>query len=503
MLWVRNFESNCKPLAQAVGNQLASARFSGLASCFLGDIFSSMSVRISTVQGQQDAAVQELADIMQEMAKRLEEQDARQKNHQRDYTMEVGAMKRRMEDMLQSSLRDCRTIREEYDTAVDSLGNLMEDVARRVTKAVQHYEERFSCDLDKLREHVDKSLSTHGAVLSQKIDAAMAAMETRTVQEMDREDSEDGATGSASTKLAPNNPEVMRRVESIGHMLRAEALAQSQAFEAKLASVEASHSAESKRLQGMLSSSFSQLQGLQRSISQLECGLASASSPPPHLENMLASFSTGQLGASPTMSKSPSSLGEKPDKTPEKETEGALRQELASKLRGIASSVQSVLCALDETTKSSRGQSPVASKRGNKSPVHLPLNPAGTLEKQMRQKDTEAPRPNVLASTLKQEETRPGGMQPQHARVHGKLARRRESNPGSGQTARMAGGIDARVQQQQQQMNQYAAAKARVTQPGMQMQMPPHMVGRMNGVFPVARSGAVSPQQAMPINFRR
>ena len=43
-------------------------------------------------------------------------------------------------------------------------------------------------------------------------------------------------------------------------MLRAEALAQSQAFEAKLASVEAGHTAESKRLQGMLQSSYAQLQ---------------------------------------------------------------------------------------------------------------------------------------------------------------------------------------------------------------------------------------------------
>lgn len=33
------------------------------------------------------------------------------------------------------------TAGEEYDAAVDSLGSLMEDVARRVTKAVQHYED--------------------------------------------------------------------------------------------------------------------------------------------------------------------------------------------------------------------------------------------------------------------------------------------------------------------------------------------------------------------------
>ena len=33
---------------------------------------------------------------------------------------------------------------EEYDAAVDSLGSLMEDVARRVTKAVQHYEDASS-----------------------------------------------------------------------------------------------------------------------------------------------------------------------------------------------------------------------------------------------------------------------------------------------------------------------------------------------------------------------
>ena len=37
------------------------------------------------------------------------------------------------------------TAGEEYDAAVDSLGSLMEDVARRVTKAVQHYEDVIPC----------------------------------------------------------------------------------------------------------------------------------------------------------------------------------------------------------------------------------------------------------------------------------------------------------------------------------------------------------------------
>lgn len=55
------------------------------------------------------------------------------------------------------------------------------------------------------------------------------------------EGSEDGT--SASTKA----PRDLRRVDGLAHQLRAEALAQSKAFEAKLQSLEAGHCAEVKR----------------------------------------------------------------------------------------------------------------------------------------------------------------------------------------------------------------------------------------------------------------
>ena len=42
----------------------------------------------------------------------------------------------------------CPSVLQEYDLALDSLGNLIEDVARRVARAVQRFEDRPKfCDL--------------------------------------------------------------------------------------------------------------------------------------------------------------------------------------------------------------------------------------------------------------------------------------------------------------------------------------------------------------------
>lgn len=312
--------------------------------------------------------VQELTEIMQELAKRGEEQDARFKSQQMEQKMETAALKRRMEDLQQSSLKEVKTVRQEYDLALDSLGSLIEDVARRMTRAVQRFEERGIADLERTRDQVEKSLATHSTILTQKIDAALAAAVDRSSQASDhadresREGDEDhgGGTGSASAKKPHQQIETMRRVETIAQMLRNEALAQSQAFEAKLSSIEAAHSAEAKRWQGMLSSSFTQLQGLQRSISQLECGLTPS----------------GPQGGSISMPLAPHAKIEKEITSAEK-----LREDLSRKLRGIASSVNGALVSL-ESQAETRGQSPQRAR----SPVVLPLNPAGTMEKQMRQR---------------------------------------------------------------------------------------------------------------------
>eukprot|EP00439_Symbiodinium_sp_Y106_P044796 s3476_g5.t1 len=320
--------------------------------------------------------VQELTDIMQELAKRVEDQDARLKSQQMEQKMETAALKRRMEDLQQSSLKEVKTVRQElldlntgeYDLALDSLGSLIEDVARRMTRAVQRFEERGIADLERTRDQVEKSLATHSTILTQKIDAALAAAVDRSSQASDhadresREGDEDhgGGTGSASAKKPYQQIETMRRVETIAQMLRNEALAQTQAFEAKLSSIEAAHSAEAKRWQGMLSSSFTQLQGLQRSISQLECGLTPA----------------GPQGGSIPMPLAPPAKNDKEITNAEK-----LREDLSRKLRGIASSVNGALVSL-ESQAETRGQSPQRAR----SPVVLPLNPAGTMEKQMRQR---------------------------------------------------------------------------------------------------------------------
>jgi len=312
--------------------------------------------------------VQELTDIMQELAKRVEDQDARLRSQQMEQKMETAALKRRMEDLQQSSLKEVKTVRQEYDLALDSLGSLIEDVARRMTRAVQRFEERGIADLERTRDQVEKSLATHSTILTQKIDAALAAAVDRSSQASDhadresREGDEDhgGGTGSASAKKPYQQIETMRRVETIAQMLRNEALAQTQAFEAKLSSIEAAHSAEAKRWQGMLSSSFTQLQGLQRSISQLECGLTPA----------------GPQGGSIPMPLAPPAKNDKEITNAEK-----LREDLSRKLRGIASSVNGALVSL-ESQAETRGQSPQRAR----SPVVLPLNPAGTMEKQMRQR---------------------------------------------------------------------------------------------------------------------
>ncbi|CAE7460565.1 unnamed protein product [Symbiodinium sp. KB8] len=284
----------------------------------------------------------------------------------------------------------------EYDLALDSLGSLIEDVARRMTRAVQRFEERGIADLERTRDQVEKSLATHSTILTQKIDAALAAAVDRSSQASDHADRESregkcqlfvlqseydsvptkeghidrdlylgdedhgGGTGSASAKKPHQQIETMRRVETIAQMLRNEALAQTQAFEAKLSSIEAAHSAEAKRWQGMLSSSFTQLQGLQRSISQLECGLTPS----------------GPQGGSISMPLAPHAKIEKEITSAEK-----LREDLSRKLRGIASSVNGALVSL-ESQAETRGQSPQRAR----SPVVLPLNPAGTMEKQMRQR---------------------------------------------------------------------------------------------------------------------
>lgn len=91
--------------------------------------------------------------------------------------------------------------------------------------------------MEKLRDHVDKSLSSQVAVLTEKME--LLQNEPRVGLS---EGSEDGT--SASTK-APRDP--LRRVDGVAHQLRAEALAQSKAFEAKLQSLEAGHCAEVKR----------------------------------------------------------------------------------------------------------------------------------------------------------------------------------------------------------------------------------------------------------------
>lgn len=339
----------------------------------------------------QESQLSNLAEIVTEMMKRIDDQELRNKTMQTQNSLEVQALKRRMEDLQNQTIKDAKTIREEYDAAVDSLGSLMEDVARRVTKAVQHYEERFTSDLEKLREHVTKTINTQSTVLTQKIDAALAE---KTRQDGDREgESEDANSGTASTaKMARNTDVIMRRIESMAHMLRAEALAQSQAFEAKLASVEAGHSAETKRLQGMLQSSYCQLQGLQRSISAMECGLFSKPQSPRQnssLQQMVGSM------------KVPHRVNE--PKEPKDSSEPTLREDLCNKLRNIQSSVTGVLTVLDSSANSAtRGQSPNVKQRYNKSPVQLPINPAGTLEKQMRQKEYEG-RASPLMSTLTEE----------------------------------------------------------------------------------------------------
>eukprot|EP00438_Fugacium_kawagutii_P017341 Skav229811 [mRNA] locus=scaffold567:352479:363035:- [translate_table: standard] len=158
----------------------------------------------------------ELGEAEAALARRQAEEN---KTIQTQNSLEVQAMKRRLE---------------EYDTAVDSLGNLMEDVARRVTKAVQHYEEG------------------HNELQCWKM-LDVDLMGERMVTDMEKlRGSEDANSGTASTAKLPsrNTDIIMRRIESMAHMLRAEALAQSQAFEAKLTSLEASNNAESKRHMG-------------------------------------------------------------------------------------------------------------------------------------------------------------------------------------------------------------------------------------------------------------
>ncbi|CAK9070838.1 Uncharacterized protein SCF082_LOCUS35157 [Durusdinium trenchii] len=421
----------------------------------------------------QDSQLNQLADIVSELMKRMDEQEVRNKTVQTQNNLEVAAMKRRMEDLQQHAIKDAKTLREEMDHVVDSLGNLTEDVARRVTKAVQHYEERFTADLEKLREHLDKSINTQSSVLSQKIEAALSASDRHGHEEREGE-SEDGANTASTAKVGSmRNDSAMRRLESVAHMLRAEALAQAQAFEAKLASVEAGHAADAKRLQGMLHSSYAQLQGLQRSISAMECGVPSAN----------------QLNQSPR-GKIPQVMPQKPNRAePKVDSEPNFREELTNKLRSIQTSVTGVLTILDPTPNP-RGQSP---KRPSKSPVQLPLNPAGTLETQIRQKDFEQGRNSpLLSSSLKEDSQRTAtgpspAVDPREARSV-QMPVRAAHRPGM-----ISPGQEA-----------YGAPKTRVSH-GMaasmsQQNIPPMMSGRvMPGVYTVHRSGAGSPQMPHPM----
>eukprot|EP00913_Durusdinium_trenchii_P015917 g14958.t1 len=287
----------------------------------------------------------------------------RNKTVQTQNNLEVAAMKRRMEDLQQHAIKDAKTLREDSQWWPGKLT----------------YQERFTADLEKLREHLDKSINTQSSVLSQKIEAALSASDRHGHEEREGE-SEDGANTASTAKVGSmRNDSAMRRLESVAHMLRAEALAQAQAFEAKLASVEAGHAADAKRLQGMLHSSYAQLQGLQRSISAMECGVPSAN----------------QLNQSPR-GKIPQVMPQKPNRAePKVDSEPNFREELTNKLRSIQTSVTGVLTILD----------PTPNPRGSR-PVQLPLNPAGTLETQIRQKDFEQGRNSpLLSSSLKEDLT--------------------------------------------------------------------------------------------------
>jgi len=482
-----------------------------LALCSSVDTFHNLRLSLillaMALPESQESQLSNLAEIVTEMMKRIDDQELRNKTMQTQNSLEVQALKRRMEDLQNHSIKDAKTIREEYDAAVDSLGSLMEDVARRVTKAVQHYEERFTSDLEKLREHVTKSINTQSTVLTQKIDAAINAGNAR--QDGDREgESEDANSGTASTtKMVRNTDVIMRRIESMAHMLRAEALAQSQAFEAKLASVEAGHSAETKRLQGMLQSSYCQLQGLQRSISAMECGIFSKpQSPRQNSVPMMGSVKLPQPKVNePKESKDPS--------------EPTLREDLCNKLRNIQSSVTGVLTVLDSSANSTtRGQSPNTKQRYNKSPVQLPINPAGTLEKQMRQKEYEG-RASPLMSTLTEERRQsPGRCATTETRAtHPQMNGASNANqPSSRIPEPMPAKMMAQPPKSRQSHGPHGPHGPGSLGPGLvtsmsQQAIPPMMSGgRMMppGVYPMhARSGMGSPvapmmaPQAIPLNY--
>jgi len=268
--------------------------------------------------------------------------------------------------------KELATMREEHDQAISSLGSLTELVARTAASGIQRSEERIAADLTGKRQEFERSVALQKEQMEREAKAILAEVKNIASSMALQGGSLAAPVQGGSAKSDDGNDSrveaALRRIEAVGRELRAEASAQSEAAEARVASVEAAFGSDLKRLRGMLSTCVSQLESMQVELSQLELqrlgprlaeveaklsGKAKADLASNH---SLAEEST-EASRSRPISNDPRDLSRlkwvsafqkatspNAERKPQTDT---VRQGLKDKLSGIASSVHQVLGALD------------------------------------------------------------------------------------------------------------------------------------------------------------
>ncbi|CAE6970942.1 FACE1 [Symbiodinium natans] len=211
---------------------------------------------------------------------------------------ELGEMRSSLVSSTNDILRlakEVATIREEHDQAIGDLGSLTERVAKSAIAGIQRSEERMAADLSGKRADFERVVAQQREHLEREAQAVIAE-----VKNLASGTASGSCSRGAVEEASNGRVEVaLRRIDALARELRAEASAQAEASEARVASVEATFGSDLKRLRGMLSTCVSQLEAMQVELSQLvlarvEPRVASLEAKMgPQVEDLTASTDTG------------------------------------------------------------------------------------------------------------------------------------------------------------------------------------------------------------------
>eukprot|EP00438_Fugacium_kawagutii_P032239 Skav228566 [mRNA] locus=scaffold5133:16029:17000:- [translate_table: standard] len=159
--------------------------------------------------GSQDSMLSNLADIVAKILDRVDHHELKNNRNQTETNLEVQRINKRLEQLenqVAKGRKETRIGWEEYDTSVECLGNLVEDVAARVAKAVERFQHQARADMQKLYAHMGKALTRQSLALSQKIQSASASG-----AEMCRKNSKDIEVESDTASTAESSDSVDRQ----------------------------------------------------------------------------------------------------------------------------------------------------------------------------------------------------------------------------------------------------------------------------------------------------